>query len=182
MGVRLNKILSELNIGLQTVVDFLTQEGIEVRSDITPNTKVTDEQYQMISEHFGGIRLSTKRWRFEVQFTDDPEENRQIVNSHHWHEFKVDTFMFLPNGGILIPSNHHATIYKFWTKEDLIEKCPNAIEGGLVIKNRLSAPSMLIPVAPYSEQKNKVVSQKGTNSQKEGATTPRINLNVSFRL
>ena len=54
MGVRLNKVLSELNIGLQTAVDFLkkkTELG-EVRDDVTPNTKITDSQYDALVEAF----------------------------------------------------------------------------------------------------------------------------------
>ena len=44
MGVRLNKVLSELNIGLQTAVDFLKnkKELGEVKEEMTPNTKITD--------------------------------------------------------------------------------------------------------------------------------------------
>ncbi len=42
MGVRLNKVLSELNIGLQTAVDFLKKKNHlgEVKDDVTPNTKI----------------------------------------------------------------------------------------------------------------------------------------------
>ena len=53
MGVRLNKVLTELNIGLQTAVDFLKKKSSlgEVKDDVTPNTKITDEQYQaLVSE------------------------------------------------------------------------------------------------------------------------------------
>ena len=56
MGVRLNKILSELNIGLQTAVDFLKnkKELGEVKDEMTPNTKITDEQYQALVSEFNG--------------------------------------------------------------------------------------------------------------------------------
>ena len=50
MGVRLNKVLSELNIGLQTAVDFLKahQELGEIRDDANPNTKIWDSQYEAL--------------------------------------------------------------------------------------------------------------------------------------
>ena len=56
MGVRLNKVLSELNIGLQTAVDFLKNKKDlgEVKDEMTPNTKISDEQYQALVSEFSG--------------------------------------------------------------------------------------------------------------------------------
>lgn len=56
MGVRLNKVLSELNIGLQTAVDFLKnkKELGEVKDEMTPNTKISDEQYRALVGEFKG--------------------------------------------------------------------------------------------------------------------------------
>ena len=56
MGVRLNKVLTELNIGLQTAVDFLKKKSSlgEVKDDVTPNTKISDEQYQALVNEFSG--------------------------------------------------------------------------------------------------------------------------------
>ncbi len=56
MGVRLNKVLSELNIGLQTAVDFLKnkKELGEVKEEMTTNTKISDEQYQALVGAFSG--------------------------------------------------------------------------------------------------------------------------------
>ena len=56
MGVRLNKVLTELNIGLQTAVDFLRKKSNlgEVKDDATPNTKITDDQYQALVNEFNG--------------------------------------------------------------------------------------------------------------------------------
>ena len=54
MGVRLNKILSELNIGLQTAVDFLKKRNDlgDVKEDISPNTKISDQQYEALVNEF----------------------------------------------------------------------------------------------------------------------------------
>ena len=56
MGVRLNKVLSELNIGLQTAVDFLKNKKSlgEIKDDVTPNTKISDDQYQALVREFKG--------------------------------------------------------------------------------------------------------------------------------
>ena len=63
MGVRLNKVLSELNIGLQTAVDFLKKKSElgEVKDDVTPNTKISDKQYEaLVSEFSGDKAVKTK--------------------------------------------------------------------------------------------------------------------------
>ena len=52
MSIRLNKAISELNIGLQTAVDYLEKrkELGEVKND--PNFKLSDEQHEALVEHF----------------------------------------------------------------------------------------------------------------------------------
>ena len=54
MGVRLNKVLSELNIGFETAVEFLKKRSElgEIKDDATPNTKITDEQYDALVDEF----------------------------------------------------------------------------------------------------------------------------------
>ena len=54
MGIRLNKVLTELNIGLQTAVDFLKKKSSlgEIREDATTNTKISDAQYSALMEEF----------------------------------------------------------------------------------------------------------------------------------
>ena len=56
MGIRLNKVLTELNIGLQTAVDFLKNKKTlgEIKDDATPNTKISDEQYDALVGEFKG--------------------------------------------------------------------------------------------------------------------------------
>ncbi len=60
MGVRLNKVLKEFNVGLQTVIDYLDKKGISIKNDM--NAKLTDEQYQIVKDEFG----SDKRLRNEA--------------------------------------------------------------------------------------------------------------------
>ena len=77
MGVRLNKVLSELNIGLQTAVDFLKnkKELGEVKDEMTPNTKISDEQYQaLVSEFNGDKAVKTKA---DMMFTKKVKEKEK---------------------------------------------------------------------------------------------------------
>ena len=76
MGVRLNKVLSELNIGLQTAVDFLKnkKELGEVKDEMTPNTKISDEQYQALVNEFNGDK--TLKSQAEMMFTKKIKEKK----------------------------------------------------------------------------------------------------------
>jgi len=56
MGVRLNKVLTELNIGLQTAIDFLKNKKSlgEIKDDANVNTKISDDQYEALVKEFKG--------------------------------------------------------------------------------------------------------------------------------
>lgn len=51
MTIRLNKVIKEFNVGLQTVVDFLQKKGHEVSAGL--NQRITDEQYELLRKEFG---------------------------------------------------------------------------------------------------------------------------------
>ena len=58
MGIRLNKVLKQLNVSTETVVEYLkSKPGLEPTKEMNPNTKVTDEQYAALLEEFHGDRL-----------------------------------------------------------------------------------------------------------------------------
>ncbi|HNP18881.1 MAG TPA: translation initiation factor IF-2 [Fulvivirga sp.] len=48
--MRLSQVARKLNVGLTTIVDFLADKGFEV--DSSPNSKVTGEQFNMLSREF----------------------------------------------------------------------------------------------------------------------------------
>jgi len=53
MGIRLNKVLTELNLGLQTAINYLKENKIgEIKADATVNTKISDEQYEALTKEF----------------------------------------------------------------------------------------------------------------------------------
>ena len=55
MSIRLNKVISELNIGLQTAIDFLKKKSLgEIEDDAKLSTKITDEQYDALVAAFKG--------------------------------------------------------------------------------------------------------------------------------
>ncbi len=51
MSIRLNRVTKECNVGLQTAVEFLQKKGFgDVEAN--PNTKITEEQYEMLVAEF----------------------------------------------------------------------------------------------------------------------------------
>ena len=76
MGIRLNKVLTELNIGLQTAVDFLKKKTNlgEIRDDTTTNTKITDEQYHALVQEFNGDKAV--KTQADKLFPKKPKEKK----------------------------------------------------------------------------------------------------------
>lgn len=53
MGIRTNKVMTELNIGLETIVEFLRSvPGLEPQKELNHNTKLSDAQYDALIKQF----------------------------------------------------------------------------------------------------------------------------------
>ena len=78
MGIRLNKVLTELNIGLQTAIDYLKNKTSlgEVRDDATPNTKISDQQYEALVEAFSTDKAV--KTQADKLFPKKPKEKRTV--------------------------------------------------------------------------------------------------------
>ena len=49
-GKRIKQVLTEFNIALDTLVEFLKNKGVEVEENI--NSKIDDETYEIVSKEF----------------------------------------------------------------------------------------------------------------------------------
>ncbi len=59
MGIRLNKAMTILNVGKETIVEYIkTLPGLEPSKDMTHNTKLTDAQYEALQLRFRGDGLT----------------------------------------------------------------------------------------------------------------------------
>lgn len=65
MPIKLIQVQRKLNVGINTVVDFLHKKGFAVEDN--PNTRISDEQYALLVKEFG---------------KDLPEKDRMISVSH----------------------------------------------------------------------------------------------------
>ena len=61
MAVRLNKVIQELNVGSQTVRNFLEKKGVPLENE-SPNAKLTDEQYSLLTKEFGADKNSREEY------------------------------------------------------------------------------------------------------------------------
>ena len=97
MSIRLNKALRELNIGLQTAVEFLEKRNElgEVKAEL--NFKLSDEQYKALNDAFSqdkevrnqAEKLFTKKTK-EKKRAPEPKENRaeSILESSRQQQYK----------------------------------------------------------------------------------------------
>ena len=58
MGIRVNKVLKELNIGINDMATYLHKIGMPL-IDATPNAKLSDAQYNVLFNHFAGKPVMT---------------------------------------------------------------------------------------------------------------------------
>lgn len=64
MPIKLIQVQRKLNVGINTVVDFLRKKGFEVK-DTNPNTRVSDEQYALLVKEFGKDLLKKEAYKHE---------------------------------------------------------------------------------------------------------------------
>ncbi len=69
-ATRLSKVARELNVGINTIVDFLHKKGEKV--DTNPNTKISSEQYGLLIEEFSS----------DISIKKESEK----VNLHHFKD------------------------------------------------------------------------------------------------
>ena len=78
MTIRLNKVTRDLNVGITTAVEFLQKKGFTVEAN--PNTKITDEQFEMLKKEFStdkDLKIKSERFSQERQ---NKERNKASVS------------------------------------------------------------------------------------------------------
>ncbi|MCD8284629.1 MAG: translation initiation factor IF-2 N-terminal domain-containing protein, partial [Prevotellaceae bacterium] len=83
MSIRLNKVTKECNVGLQTAVEFLQKKGFK-DVEANPNTKITDEQYQLLLAEFTqdkGLRTQVSQQQQQRQVEKEKEKKQARKSS-----------------------------------------------------------------------------------------------------
>ena len=80
---RLSQVARKLNVGSNTIIEYLTKHGFEV--DTSPNSKITEEQYALLSKEFAdsahdkeeasGLTIGTKHGDNLVIKSDTPQDD-----------------------------------------------------------------------------------------------------------
>ena len=76
MPVRLNKALKELNVGINTVAEFLQKKG-KALEDASPNAKITDEQYALLMTAFGADKNKLEEVKRDIQSRKEKEQKER---------------------------------------------------------------------------------------------------------
>lgn len=185
MGVRLNKVLTELNIGLQQAIDFLKQEKEfgEIGKNANMNTKITDMQYEILKREFSqnkyidttyrsGITFPKKRYKKnehnckECGYSNAPENNYCVKcgNLLEGNEEKI----VASESYYLWLNNEHDKLQK--TIKELSDEKAGSIEELAELKEKGFAPSgfLIISEKEYVEfEKTKQMNNQLTDESKK---------------
>ena len=86
MSIRLNKVLTELNIGLQTAVDFLKNKRSlgEIRDDANLSTKISDEQYHALVAQFKGDKdIKNEAEKMFAKKGKDKKSDKKVTSANN---------------------------------------------------------------------------------------------------
>ena len=96
--IRLGKAAGELNVGIQTLVDFLQSKGIKI--DASPNTKLEADHFDILCQGFAAdqnlkeqAKVTTRREKRESLSLDDiqaPEKPEEIEEEDEDTEINVE--------------------------------------------------------------------------------------------
>jgi translation initiation factor IF-2 len=69
---RISKVATELNVGVQTVIDYLTGKGFD---DVNRNSKISDDMYTLLLKEFGSEKNEKEESKKIIQTRLKPKES-----------------------------------------------------------------------------------------------------------
>ena len=178
--IRLNKIIRQYNIGLDDLVNFLRNQGVEV--DLNPNAKISDEYLGIISRQFGkDLELKKAADKVDIKISEIIEKGRKQPRQEEDEDFE-------PEHETIIKSNTFINVKKETPapvkeeeivpepkKEELVEpeapvQEPEVEEAGTVEPQKPQETET--PVQPEPEEVQQAVSQEPADEPEEESATP----------
>ena len=178
--IRLNKIIRQYNIGLDDLVNFLRNQGVEV--DLNPNAKISDEYLGIISRQFGkDLELKQAADKVDIKISEIIEKGRKQPRQEEDEDFE-------PEHETIIKSNTFINVKKETPapvkeeeivpepkKEELVE--PEApVQEPEVNEDETVEPQKPqeteTPVQPEPEEVQQAVSQEPADEPEEESATP----------
>ena len=167
MPVRLNKVISELNVALDRIGKFLAKKGKPLE-DASINAKISDEQYKLLAEEFGKDKSINDSTKQTIQERKDKERQKKADQKAKQREeeqnkqgiFRTDTGRqkYTPLGNIN-DFNKAKTEPKHET-EDKTPSIPKKEEEQVVVNNPVEAKSAETTPQKAAPAENKVESPK----------------------
>ena len=77
---RISKVATELNVGVQTVIDYLTAKGFD---DINRNSKISDDMYSLLLKEFGSEKNEKEESKKVIQTRLKTRESIALDESQH---------------------------------------------------------------------------------------------------
>ena len=87
MPVKIGKVAKELNVGTQSIIDFLSKNGVTV--DSNPNTRISDEQYEKLVKAFKSDRDT--KIKSEGYLKERQKEKKVAKEESKVEEIKTNT-------------------------------------------------------------------------------------------
>ena len=146
MAIRLNKVLTELNIGLQTAVDFLKNNKSlgEIKDDANLSTKISDEQYDALKSHFKGDKdMKNEAEKIFAKKAKDKKPEKNVVKTEGELEKRQQ---FTPLGKIDLSSIGKKPAQSAPVKEE-----PKAAAVSPVVEKKEEKPVQPKPETPKAE-------------------------------
>ena len=171
MPVRLNKALKELNVGINTVAEFLQKKG-KALEDASPNAKLTDEQYSLLMTAFGADKNKLEEVKRDIQSRKEKElkereERREQMQRGKAEKKKPELFRTdsEPKQKFKVVGNikdiqSKGKEYTPTVEQKVEEKVAVVEEKATVVET---------PVAPVEEKKPEVVPEAVVEVEKEVA-------------
>lgn len=174
MSIRLNKAIRELNIGLQTAVEFLEKKQTlgEVKSD--PNFSLNDEQYKALVDEFktdkdvknDAVKLSQKKQKEQASEKKIDHRAESLLNKEHQQQYKPLGKIDLENMGKK-PTNQPST------SEPIIDKKEDEPKVQKEIKQEQPKPKAT-PKPKKQKEASVEVVPADSETTKEETPTPEI--------
>ena len=155
MPIKLIQVQRKLNVGINTVVDFLHKKGFDVEDN--PNTRISDEQYALLVKEFGKDLPKEDRDIKAARTKKEPASQKEVatteIKTEIPDEFKPKIVM---KGHIDLEGNQN----KHQQEEPKVEKAPEKpVEKAVEAKPAKEAKPQSAPRAAAQEVKKEEPAQ-----------------------
>ncbi len=169
MPVRLNKALKELNVGINTVAEFLQKKGMALQ-DATPNAKITDEQFALLQKEFGEDmkqNAATKQ-RIQNQKEKELQEKKERQQAARLEKERQEKERLEKEKAAKKPQLKILGNINDLMKERAKEETPKAETSSAEVKVETPQPAEIkVEVAPVEDKKEVQDSPNSETSQNE---------------